>query len=58
MTAQIISAQSFVKAMALPDDQRREMLESLGAKMMVQLSVEAESRQQSGPNGNLALDSN
>ncbi len=45
MTAFNIPPKSFLKAMKLPDDQRRKMLEALGAKMMDQLRSDRESLQ-------------
>lgn len=45
MTISAVSAKSFLEAMKLPDDQRRAMLESLGAKIMDQLSSDRDSPQ-------------
>jgi len=45
MTAFTVPTKSFLKAMKLPDDQRRQMLEALGAKMMDQFRSDRESRQ-------------
>jgi len=58
MTASTIPTKSFLKAMALPDDQRRKVLEKLGAKLMVQLKIESESRQNGYVSSNLVADSN
>lgn len=42
MAVSKISAQSFLKAMTLPDEQRRKVLETLGAKMMDQFRSDRE----------------
>lgn len=55
MTVPVIPAKSFLKAMTLPDDQRRMMLELLGAKMMDQLKAESEALQQAASGGKLVV---
>jgi len=54
MTVPVISLKSFVKAMALPDDQRRKKLESLGAKMMDKIRSEQEAPRRPTLRGDLA----
>jgi hypothetical protein len=41
MTTPAVPAKSFLKAMTLPDDQRRKMLEKIGAKVMDQLRTDS-----------------
>jgi predicted metal-dependent RNase len=53
MTTPAIPPKPFLKAMTLPDDQRRKMLEKLGAKMMRQLKTERNAVQQSALGGKL-----
>lgn len=53
MTTPTIPPKPFLKAMTLPDDQRRKMLEKLGAKMMRQLRAERDSIGQAALGGKL-----
>lgn len=57
MTVPAIHAKSFLTAMKLPDDQRRKMLEKLGAKMMDQLEAEHQSPQRNVLSGKLVAKS-
>lgn len=57
MAISAIPAKSFLKAMTLPDDQRRKVLESLGAKIMDQLRAERESLQRAALSGKLVAKS-
>jgi hypothetical protein len=54
MAAPTISAKSFLRAMTLPDEQRRKVLESLGAKMMDQFRAEREMLARRAATGKLA----
>lgn len=54
MSNPAIPAKSFMKAMTLPDDQRRKVLEKLGAKMMEQLRTERAPLRQAAMGNKLA----
>jgi hypothetical protein len=58
MTVQAISEKTFLKAMTLPDNQRREMLESLGAKLMSQFRAETEIRKNDTSGGEATANGN
>ena len=53
MTTPAIPPKPFLKAMTLPDDQRRKMLEKLGAEIMRQLRSERDAVRQSALGGKL-----